>query len=211
MNSKRIATVSNGYTVTKMSIAVVVNQQRLAAILGAEATPEKIAERVSEIQKLVSSATGYNETRGDIISVSSVEFIDGLDGEADRRARHLRLGRPACRDHDQCRRLHRRRLPGRVLRSEADGRRPWQAGCSGACRSELRGSAALAARAGCRRRCRVAAGRCNRGARPASTPLDDLRQKLRPAPQDRLARMVDLNEERTALILRKWAHQEEAA
>ena len=49
------------------------------------------------------------------------------------------------------------------------------------------------------------------GARPASTPLDDLRQKLRPAPQDRLARMVDLNEERTALILRKWAHQEEAA
>src|SRR5690606_3993262 len=49
------------------------------------------------------------------------------------------------------------------------------------------------------------------GARPASTPLDDLRQKLRPAPQDRLARMVDLNEERTAQILRKWAHREEAA
>jgi flagellar M-ring protein FliF len=43
------------------------------------------------------------------------------------------------------------------------------------------------------------------------TPLDDLRQKLRPAPQDRLARMVDLNEERTASILRKWAHQEEEA
>ena len=41
-----------------------------------------------------------------------------------------------------------------------------------------------------------------------STPLDDLRQKIRPAPQDRLARMVDLNEERTAHILRKWAHQE---
>ena len=31
---------------------------------------------------LVSSATGYSETRGDIISVSAVEFIDGLDGEA---------------------------------------------------------------------------------------------------------------------------------
>ncbi len=82
MNSKRIATVSNGYTVTKMSIAVVVNRERLAAILGADATPEKIAERVAEIQKLVSSATGYNETRGDMIDVSAVEFIDGLDGEA---------------------------------------------------------------------------------------------------------------------------------
>ena len=47
--------------------------------------------------------------------------------------------------------------------------------------------------------------------RPGQTPLDELRQKLRPAPQDRLARMVDLNEERTAQILRKWAHREEAA
>ena len=46
--------------------------------------------------------------------------------------------------------------------------------------------------------------------RPGPTPLDDLRQKIRPAPQDRLARMVDLNEERTAQILRKWAAQEAA-
>ena len=82
MNSKRIATVSNGYTVTKMSIAVVVNQQRLATILGEDATPEQIAERVAEIQKLVASATGFSETRGDMINVSAVEFIDGLDGEA---------------------------------------------------------------------------------------------------------------------------------
>jgi flagellar M-ring protein FliF len=43
-----------------------------------------------------------------------------------------------------------------------------------------------------------------------NTAIDDLRQKLRPAPQERLARMVDLNEERTAQILRKWAHQEAA-
>jgi flagellar M-ring protein FliF len=45
---------------------------------------------------------------------------------------------------------------------------------------------------------------------PSSNPLEDLRQRLRPAPQDRLARMVDLNEERTAQILRKWARQEAA-
>src|SRR5690606_24276191 len=40
---------------------------------------------------------------------------------------------------------------------------------------------------------------------------DDIRRRIRPAPQARLARMVDLNEERTAMILRKWASQEEAA
>ena len=49
------------------------------------------------------------------------------------------------------------------------------------------------------------------GSRSGVTPLDDLRQKIRPAPQERLARMVDLNEERTAQILRKWAAQEVAA
>ena len=44
----------------------------------------------------------------------------------------------------------------------------------------------------------------------APNPLEDLRQRLKPAPQERLARMVDLNEERTAQILRKWARQEAA-
>jgi len=49
------------------------------------------------------------------------------------------------------------------------------------------------------------------GSRSGANALDDLRQKIRPAPQERLARMVDINEERTAQILRKWAAQEVAA
>ena len=209
MNSKRIATVSNGYTVTKMSIAVVVNQQRLAAILGKDATPEQIAARVAEIQKLVASATGFSETRGDIINVSAVEFIDGLDGEAIEQPGILAsVGQHA----------------GTMINAAAFivvvflvaffGLRP-MVGC------------ARQGRAGARRRraSRRCSARCRRpnpplpaspthrrrpwpARRPGSTPLDDLRQKIRPAPQDRLARMVDLNEERTAHILRKWAHQE---
>ncbi len=87
INSKKIATVSNGYSVTKMSIAVVVNQQRLMTILGKDATPEQIAKRVADIQKMVASATGFDDKRGDVIDVSAVEFIDGLDGEADSTSR----------------------------------------------------------------------------------------------------------------------------
>ena len=211
MNSKRIATVSNGYTVTKMSIAVVVNQQRLAAILGADATLEKIAERVAEIQKLVSSATGYSETRGDIISVSAVEFIDGLDGEAiDEPGILASVGQHA----------------GTMINAAAFivvvflvaffGLKPMVAALGKPAAPALAGPSFedvqrslpgpdASGGAGAQPAASIA------GARPASTPLDDLRQKLRPAPQDRLARMVDLNEERTALILRKWAHQEEAA
>ncbi|MGB3897542.1 MAG: flagellar basal-body MS-ring/collar protein FliF, partial [Mesorhizobium sp.] len=80
INSKRVATVSNGYSLTRMSIAVVVNRDRLTAILGKDATPEQVTARVAEIKKMVASATGFDEKRGDNIDVSSVEFIDGLDG-----------------------------------------------------------------------------------------------------------------------------------
>ncbi|MGB3833073.1 MAG: flagellar basal-body MS-ring/collar protein FliF, partial [Mesorhizobium sp.] len=82
INSKRIATVSNGYSVTRMSIAVVVNRERLAAILGSDATAEQIDQRVADIRKMVASATGFDEKRGDVIDVSAVEFVEGLDGEA---------------------------------------------------------------------------------------------------------------------------------
>ncbi|WP_421916492.1 flagellar basal-body MS-ring/collar protein FliF [Mesorhizobium sp.] len=211
INSKKIATVSNGYTVTKMSIAVVVNQQRLATILGKDATPEQIAKRVAEIQKMVTSATGFDEKRGDIIDVSAVEFIDGLNGEALPQASMLdSIGQHA----------------GTLINAGAFivvvflvaffGLRPMAAALTAKATPAIAGpnfdevqrslptpeaTASLDA---------PAAGSLP-GARPGSTPLDDLRQKIRPAPQERLARMVDLNEERTAQILRKWAAQEIAA
>ena len=85
-------------------------------------------------------------------------------------------------------------------------RRRQAGGTAGA---ELRRGAALAADAGSggdgHRRPERGGCRRGRGARQRSNAIDDLRQKIRPAPQDRLARMVDLNEERTAQILRKWA------
>lgn len=208
MNSKRIATVSNGYSVTKMSIAVVVNQQRLATILGKDATPEAIAARVADIQKMVVSATGFDEKRGDLINVSAVEFIDGLDGEEIASPGVLAsVGQHA----------------GTLINAAAFivvvflvaffGLRPLAAALSKPVPAAIAspsfdevqrslptpdaGSATAEAPAALP------------GARP--TAIDDLRNKLRPAPQDRLARMVDINEERTALILRKWAAQEAAA
>lgn len=210
INSKKIATVSNGYTVTKMSIAVVVNQQRLTAILGKDATPEQIAKRVAEIQKMVTSATGLDEKRGDIIDVSAVEFIDGLDGEAIPQAGMLdSIGQHA----------------GTMINAGAFivvvflvaffGLRPMAAALTAKATPALAGPSfddvqrslptpeAMAATDS------AAIGTLP-GTRPGPTPLDDLRQKIRPAPQDRLARMVDINEERTAQILRKWAAQEVA-
>ncbi len=215
MNSKRVSTVSNGYTVNKMSIAVVVNRARIASVLGADATPEKIAERITEIQTVVASAAGIDEQRGDRLNVSAVEFVDGLDGVA--------IETPGIMDKIG-------QQVGTMINASAFivvvfllaffGLRPMVA----ALRPQPAAQAALAgpsfeevqqALPG------ASSGDIgDYGATPqiaafqggnGPTPLDDLRQKIKPAPGERLSRMVDLNEERTAQILRKWVHQEVAS
>lgn len=216
MNSKKIATVSNGYQLTKMSVAVVVNRARLGAILGKDAKPEDFDKRVAEIKALVASAAGFNEGRGDLINVSSVEFVDGLDGaEAAQPGFVERLSpyagsminagafilvallvlflgiRPmatALRPQPVIDPMQ-AQLGGadpQMALPGPDGGEPRLLGMDGG------PVAALPNMAG-------------------GTPLDELRQKLKPAPQERLARMLDLNEERTAQILRKWAANGEAA
>lgn len=210
INSKKIATVSNGYTVTKMSIAVVVNQQRLMTILGKDATPEQIAKRVADIQKMVTSATGFDDKRGDVIDVSAVEFIEGLDGEAIPQAGMLdSIGQHA----------------GTLINAGAFivvvfmvaffGLRPMAAALTAKATPALTGpnfdevQRSLPTPEATANAEGPAVGALP-SSRPSPAPLDDLRQRIRPAPQDRLARMVDLNEERTAQILRKWAAQEVA-
>jgi flagellar M-ring protein FliF len=203
MNSKRIATVSNGYTVTKMSVAVVVNQQRLAAILGEGATADQINARIAEIQKVVSTAAGLDTARGDVVSVSAVEFIDGLDG--------VEIAAPSFLDKLG-------QQTGTIINAAAFvivvflvaffGLRPMVASLSKP--AEIAGPSFDEVQRSLPTPDTASADAEALPQPPRTNPLDDLRRKLRPAPQERLARMVDLNEERTALILRKWAHQEAA-
>ncbi|KQZ87002.1 flagellar M-ring protein FliF [Mesorhizobium sp. Root157] len=210
INSKRIATVSNGYTVNRMSVAVVVNQQRLATILGKDATPEQIASRVADIRKMVASATGFDEKRGDVIDVSAVEFIDGLDGQA--------IEQPGILESIG-------HYTGTLINAGAFiivvflvaffGLRPMAAALTaqtnavaaigGPSFDEVQRSLPTPDAASVAGAAQAALAD---GSFTAPAPLDDLRRKLRPAPQERLARMVDLNEERTAQILRKWAAPE---
>jgi flagellar M-ring protein FliF len=212
INSKKIATVSNGYSLTKMSIAVVVNQQRLKDILGKDATDEKIAQRVADIQKMVASATGFDDKRGDVIDVSAVEFLDGLDGEP--------VAGPGLLEsigHYTGTLINAGAFIVVVFLVAFFGLRPMASALTarpgalpGPSFDEVQRSLPTPDAAAAATGPDAVAGALP-GARPAQTPLDDLRQKLRPAPQERLARMVDLNEERTAQILRKWAAQEAAA
>jgi flagellar M-ring protein FliF len=221
MNSKRIATVSNGYSLTKMSISVVVNQQRLATILGKDATPEQVSARIAEIQKMVASAAGFSEQRGDVINVSAVEFIDGLDG--------VEVPEPGFLDSVSVQ-------AGTLINALAFvivaflvawfGLKPMVASITRSSNPELPMPSFEDMQASLPLPDPVMAAIT--GGNPmgfgndslpgmsmgmgmgSDSSLDDLRQKIKPAPQERLARMVELNEERSAQILRKWTAVEAA-
>ncbi|UUP16818.1 Flagellar M-ring protein [Nitratireductor thuwali] len=208
MNTKRIATTSNGYEISKLSIAVVVNRARLQAVLGQGATPDQLNERIAEIQSVVASATGFSETRGDVLNVTAVEFIDGLDGvEIVKPGPLAQLGQHT----------------GTLINAAAFvlvaflvtwfGLKPMTAallapaGAGEAAMEEARRSLP-----GPANEPRLAGGEADRMAElDAEDEEADHPLRLNPAPQDRLARMVDLSEERTAEILRKWARAETEA
>lgn len=76
LNSKTISTISEGYRVDALTIAVVVNRKRLLDTLGASADPETVQAQVKEVERLVATAAGVDLERGDQISVVAVEFAD---------------------------------------------------------------------------------------------------------------------------------------
>ncbi|MCB8838140.1 flagellar basal-body MS-ring/collar protein FliF [Aurantimonas sp. VKM B-3413] len=75
INEKTVQTTSDGYTVERLSIAVVLNRQRIKDSLGANAGDAEIDKRIGEIQSLVASASGLNEERGDQLKVTAVDFL----------------------------------------------------------------------------------------------------------------------------------------
>src|SRR4051812_48226119 len=84
MSTKTVTTVSDGYNVSRLSIAVLINRPRLVAALGghATATPTAIESKVAEIEQIAAMAAGIDKQRGDQIRVSAVELRErGRDME----------------------------------------------------------------------------------------------------------------------------------
>jgi flagellar M-ring protein FliF len=75
VNSKQIATVSNGYSVQKLSLAIVLNKLALLKAQGESPDDTKIAQQLTDIESIAKSAAGFDDKRGDVISVTAVEFI----------------------------------------------------------------------------------------------------------------------------------------
>jgi flagellar M-ring protein FliF len=76
INSKTTATTRNSYVVEKLSIAVVVNKGRIAKMVGEPADQQKIDAYLAEMQKIVTTAAGVNVERGDVVTVTAMDFLE---------------------------------------------------------------------------------------------------------------------------------------
>ena len=76
VSSKTVTTVSAGYAVEHLSIAVVLNKAALLTSLGQKAGGEVPAAKLAEIEQLAASAAGFEKARGDTIKVMAVDFVD---------------------------------------------------------------------------------------------------------------------------------------
>ncbi len=76
INSKTVATVKNSFTVEKLSVAVVVNRGRIAMMVGEPVDQAKIDAYLVEMQKIVTSAAGLDTNRGDVVTLTAMEFLE---------------------------------------------------------------------------------------------------------------------------------------
>ncbi|MFN7010752.1 MAG: flagellar basal-body MS-ring/collar protein FliF [Allorhizobium sp.] len=76
INSKTVATVKNSYTVEKISVAVVVNKGRIATMVGEPVDQAKIDAYLAEMQKIVSTAAGLDTNRGDLVTLTAMDFLE---------------------------------------------------------------------------------------------------------------------------------------
>lgn len=75
VSSKTITTISGGYTVEHLSVAVLVNRSSLTDANKAPANQEFVEKQLTEIEQLVASASGLRKERGDTLKVSAVDFM----------------------------------------------------------------------------------------------------------------------------------------
>jgi flagellar M-ring protein FliF len=60
----------------KLSIAVVVNKGRIAKMVGEPADQAKIDAYLAEMKSIVSSAAGIDANRGDVVTVTAMDFLE---------------------------------------------------------------------------------------------------------------------------------------
>ncbi|MFT4321185.1 flagellar basal-body MS-ring/collar protein FliF [Bartonella bacilliformis] len=205
INSKIISTVRDGYSVKKLAIAIVVDRTRLVPANGETTVSEDfINDQVTRIQQMVSAAAGLDLNRGDVINVTAVDFI-GHNG-ADLTPVETPLWESVSRY-----------IPGVVngvalviavllilflgvrplMREMREGQKARNSG-----ENALVGLSTMPA---LDNQSQAAVG-FGGVTKTNDDILRDLRNRMRVPPQNRLEKMIDMDEERFAGILREWVN-----
>jgi flagellar M-ring protein FliF len=220
MNSKRIATVKNGYAINRLSIAVVVNQSRIVEALGGTADPAQIEEKLAEVRKLAVAAAGSSAERGDLVQVTAVEFMEGINGIPLEES-----GVTSMIGEHMGTFINALTFIGAILLVIFLGLRPLIRSM-GAEQQTIEGSVVGELPSLDEPDFNADFGSTMTGdfdgglgdlpelpSLPASTQSfhqSELLAKMQPSPEERLTMIVDLDEERAATILRRWVRQEAA-
>jgi flagellar M-ring protein FliF len=80
LSSRTTATISDGYKIEGLSIAVVINS---AAIGEAAKDPAQLAARLDELRGLITTASGVDTARGDKVALSALAFAVEADASVD--------------------------------------------------------------------------------------------------------------------------------
>lgn len=215
MNTKTVSTVSDGYTVKRLSIAVVIDQARLLETAGTTPPPaDFVDQQLLKIRDLLATAAGLNPDRGDVINVTAVNFLSpaGADMEpvstpwSEQLMRQsgsyvnalailaavallISFGvRPLLRDQNA-------KPSGTevALLEPGDVAVPNFVGDT---QQAIAGEGAKAV-----------IGGPEAYADQMKTSLSDLRQRMRMPAKLRLEQMIEMDEERVAAVLKQWIHE----
>ncbi|TDH38247.1 flagellar M-ring protein FliF [Pseudohoeflea suaedae] len=226
INQKTINTVRNSYSVEKLSIAVVVNKARVAGMLGGQPSDAQINAYIAELRQIVDTAAGLDQDRGDTASITTMEFLASELLTAD-------TAQPGFMDALQAQ-------IGTIINAIAFvavaallvffGFRPLlgtAVGRKAAAENELDGDdlglelpdfspAAMGAEGGAGGMSMEGFGADfgfdpNEGVGGFELEENEVSsRRIKEGPERRLARMVEINEERAAKILRQWASADAA-
>jgi flagellar M-ring protein FliF len=215
MNTKTVSTVSDGYAVKRLSIAVVIDQARLLETAGTTPPPaDFVDQQILKIRDLVATAAGLNADRGDVINVTAVNFLNPAGADMDpvstpwseqlmrQSGSYVNalaiLGavalliwfgvRPLLRDQNA-------KSAGTevALREAGDVGVPNFVGDT---QQAIAGEGAKAV-----------IGGPEAYADQMKTSLSDLRQRMRMPAKLRLEQMIEMDEERVAAVLKQWIHE----
>jgi flagellar M-ring protein FliF len=209
ISSKVVQTVHDGYEIENLSIAVLVNKDRLAASAGEGAAAVPVETQLMDIEQLVVSAAGFKADRGDQLKVAAVTFANG--------GKELEPVPPLGMTELLMRQLGTLINAGAILITAVlliwFGLRP-------AVKAILAKPAEAAMEMAMLHEPQAAAAMVEGGAGAAAAALaaqadvnliEDLTSKMSRSPQKRLEQIVDFNEEQAAAILRQWIRQDERA